>query len=75
MGKQVNIAEAKAKLSQLVDDAAKGEDIVIARAGRPVVRLVAVEPPARRELGFLAPLDIPDEFWAPLEGDELDLWQ
>ena len=39
---QVNLAEAKAKLSDLVDRAANGEDIVIARAGRPRVRLVPV---------------------------------
>jgi len=39
---QVNVAEAKAKLSDLVERAANGEDIVIARSGRPRVRLVAV---------------------------------
>ncbi len=39
---QVNLAEAKDKLSDLVDRAANGEDIVIARAGRPRVRLVPV---------------------------------
>ncbi len=44
---QVNVAEAKAKLSDLVERAANGEDIVIARAGKPRVRLVAV--PERTE--------------------------
>lgn len=39
---QVNVAEAKAKLSDLVERAANGEDIVIARAGKPRVRLVPV---------------------------------
>ncbi len=43
MTTQVNLAEAKAKLSDLVDRAANGEDIVIARAGRPRVRLVPVK--------------------------------
>lgn len=42
MSTQVNLYEAKAKLSDLVERAANGEDIVIARAGRPRVRLVAV---------------------------------
>lgn len=47
MTTQVNVAEAKAKLSDLMDRAANGEDIVIARAGKPRVRLVAV--PQRTE--------------------------
>ena len=38
----VNIAEAKAKLSALVDRAAAGEDIILARAGKPLVRLTAL---------------------------------
>ena len=42
MSTQVNLYEAKAKLSDLVERAVNGEDIVIARAGRPRVRLVAV---------------------------------
>ena len=42
MTTQVNVAEAKAKLSDLVERAAGGEDIVIARAGTPRVRLVPV---------------------------------
>jgi len=40
---QVNLYEAKTHLSDLVERAARGEDIVIAKAGRPKVRLVAVE--------------------------------
>ena len=42
MSTQVNIYEAKAKLSDLVERAANGEDIVIAKSGRPRVRLVPV---------------------------------
>lgn len=42
MTTQVNVAQAKAKLSDLVERAANGEDIVIARAGKPRVRLVPV---------------------------------
>ena len=44
---QVNLYEAKTHLSSLVDRAAAGEDVVIAKAGRPLVRLVPVE--QRRE--------------------------
>lgn len=40
MAKSVNIYDAKTQLSQLVERAAKGEEIVIARSGRPVARLV-----------------------------------
>ena len=43
--KQVGIYEAKSKLSQLVDDAARGEAVVITRHGRPVARLVPVDVP------------------------------
>ena len=51
MATQINVAEAKAKLSELLDRALGGEEIVIARAGTPVVRLVAVED-ARRRRGY-----------------------
>ncbi|WP_370163084.1 type II toxin-antitoxin system Phd/YefM family antitoxin [Limimaricola soesokkakensis] len=37
---QVNIAEAKAKLSELVDAAERGEEVILARRGRPVARIV-----------------------------------
>ena len=41
MGKTVNIYDAKTRLSQLVDEAANGEEVIIARNGRPVARLIA----------------------------------
>ena len=51
----VNLHEAKTHLSRLVDQAAKGREFVIAKAGRPMVRVVPIEaPPALRALGFLA---------------------
>ena len=48
MSESVNVYEAKTHLSQLLDRAAAGEEIVIARAGRPVARLVALAEPASR---------------------------
>ena len=48
MSETVNIYDAKTRLSQLVDRAAKGEDVVIARAGRPVARLVAYRASERK---------------------------
>jgi len=74
MTKQVNVAEAKAKLSQLLDEAASGEDIVIARAGRPMVRLTPIAEPPKRVLGFF-PLNVPDELFAPLTEAELEEWE
>ena len=52
----MNLHDAKTHLSRYVDQALGGEEVVIARAGRPLVRLVPVDevaPPPRR-LGFLA---------------------
>ena len=50
----VNIHEAKTHLSRLVEQASKGREFVIAKAGKPMVRVVPIEaPPASRPLGFL----------------------
>jgi len=51
---QVNIYEAKTRLSQLLDQATAGEDVIIARNGRPVARLVPVQrAPRKRTPGAL----------------------
>lgn len=65
--KTVNMHEAKTHLSRLVEEAAAGEDIVIARAGKPLVRLVAVNATAGpRSLGALAGKVIErKDTWAP----------
>ena len=46
-----NVHEAKTHLSRLLERAERGEEIVIARGGRPVAILKAIEPPARRRPG------------------------
>ena len=51
---EVNIYEAKTRLSQLVERAMAGEEVVIAKAGTPMVRLVRIEGPGRRVLGAAA---------------------
>lgn len=64
----VNIHEAKTHLSKLVERAAAGSEIVIAKAGKPIARLVPLAPtrPARR-LGVLkGKIKVPDDFDAPL---------
>ena len=60
----VNIHEAKTQLSRLVDRAAKGEPFVIAKAGKPLVKVSAIEAPATpQRLGFLAgEIVVPDDF-------------
>lgn len=60
----VNIHEAKTHLSKLVDRAAKGEPFVIAKAGKPLVKVVPVDAPSKpKRLGFMAgEIDVPDDF-------------
>lgn len=69
--KTVNIYEAKTRLSQLVAEVASGEDVVIARAGRPVARLTRLQKTARKRcLGLLdGRFRIPDDFNRPLPKD------
>lgn len=64
----VNVSEAKAKLSKLVDMAFHGEEIIIAKNNLPLVKLVAHQPKAKRKLGLLkGQIHIPDDF---LDEDE-----
>lgn len=62
----INIHEAKTHLSRLVDKAAAGEPFIIAKAGKPIVRVVPLdtpEPARRSRLGFLAgQVSVPDDF-------------
>lgn len=59
----VNLYDAKTQLSALVERAASGEEIIIAKAGRPLARLVAYEPRPRLRFGSLeGKLDIPEDF-------------
>ena len=62
--KYVNTHEAKTQLSKLVDRAARGEAFVIAKAGKPMVKVTAVGAPvAPRRLGFLAgEITVPKDF-------------
>lgn len=69
-----NVAEAKTNLSQLLDAALAGEEVIVARAGKPLVRLVPIEPPTHRTLGFLR-LELPDDLFDELSEEELGHWQ
>jgi prevent-host-death family protein len=62
----INIHQAKTQLSRLVERAAKGEPFVIAKAGKPLVKVVPLDQPAANEIrrtGFMAGrISVPDDF-------------
>ncbi|MDN5869155.1 MAG: type II toxin-antitoxin system prevent-host-death family antitoxin [Nitrococcus sp.] len=62
----INIHKAKTQLSRLVEQAAKGESFVIAKAGKPMVKVMALnapEPSQMKRFGFLAgQIKVPDDF-------------
>ena len=64
--KTVNIHEAKTQLSRLVEQASKGEAFIIAKAGKPVVKVIALTSPTGaqvRRLGFMAgQISVPEDF-------------
>jgi prevent-host-death family protein len=72
----VNVYEAKTHLSRLLDRVAAGEEIVIARAGKPVAKLVPLPATEPRRPGRLAHLGCPPDsfFFDPLPEADLRLW-
>lgn len=69
----VNIYDAKTRLSQLVDKAASGEDVIVSRNGKPLVRITQLAP-TRREIRFgvlKGKVRIAKDFDAPLPPDVL----
>jgi prevent-host-death family protein len=71
----VNIHAAKTQFSRLVDEAASGREIIIAKGGRPVARLVSLQGAGetKRRLGSLAGVArIPEDFDAPLPDEIID---
>ncbi len=75
MAKVVNMHEAKSQLSYLVEQAEAGEEIVIARAGKPVVRLVPVQAAVRRFGRWRGKVVMSDDFDAPLSAEDLAAWE
>ena len=69
----VNVHEAKTHLSRLLEDVRAGEEIVVAKNGTPYARLVPLDTPTKRRLGFVEGR-ITDDFFDPLPDDELDAW-
>lgn len=74
MAKVVNVHEAKTHLSRLLEEVRAGEEVILAKGGKPYARLVPVDPVPPRRLGFLK-MTIPPEFFDPLPEDELNRWE
>jgi prevent-host-death family protein len=74
---QSTIHEAKTNLSRLIERAERGEEVLIARGKKPVVRLVPVEKaPKKRKPGmFRGEFEVGPGFFEPLPEDELALWE
>ena len=70
----VNTHDAKTRLSQLLDRAAKGEVIIIAKAGKPVARLVPYRDEGSKRVGgqWRGRVRVADDFDAPLPSDIAD---
>jgi prevent-host-death family protein len=77
MSKTVNIREARTHLSKLVEQAAAGNEIIIAKNGKPVARLVPYAPtPQPKKFGLMnGCFKVPDDFDAPLDPQVLALFR
>ena len=72
----VNIHEAKTHLSRLLARVEAGEEVVIARNGKPVARLVPAQERGKRQFGSMKGLiKIDDSFFDPLPEEELQAWE
>ena len=72
---QINVHTAKTQLSKLIDAALAGEEVIIAKGSRPVVRLVAI-PQGSFRLGLLAgQVGTPPDFAAPMDAPDLEAWE
>ena len=69
--KTVNIHHAKTHLSRLLDQVAAGEDVVIAKSGKPIARLIPFEPSGEPRRPGSMKIWIADDFDAPLPPDML----
>lgn len=69
----VNVHEAKTQLSRLLERVRGGEEIVIAKAGKPYARLVPLEESQPRAPGIAAGR-VDDSFFEPLPEEELKAW-
>ncbi|MCY4467082.1 MAG: type II toxin-antitoxin system prevent-host-death family antitoxin [Thiotrichales bacterium] len=72
----VNVHQAKTRLSKLLAQVEAGEEVVIARRGEPVARLVRCKPRGKRQFGAMKDqIVIDDSFFDPLPEEELKAWE
>ena len=72
----VNVHQAKTRLSKLLAQVEAGEEVVIARRGEPVARLVRCKPRGKRQFGAMKDqVVIDDSFFDPLPEEELKAWE
>ena len=73
----INIHSAKTQLSKLIEAAERGEEVIIARAGKPVAKLVALEnQKSPRKAGSMkGRFEVPESFFEPLPEDILDAFE
>ncbi len=72
----VGVHEAKTHLSRLLRRVSAGEEIVIARGGEPIARLIPVGPPSQRVLGKdKGRFEVPDDFDAPLPQEVIEAFE
>lgn len=75
MSEVVNVHEAKTHLSRLLERVRRGEEIILARAGEPIARLVPIQPARQhRQPGRLVGR-VTDAFFEPLPEEELRAWE
>ncbi|GIG30202.1 antitoxin [Cellulomonas marina] len=70
----MNVQEAKTRLSELLSRVERGEEVVVARAGTPIARLVPVDLSWRRPFGTMR-FEVPASFDEPLPEGELAAWE
>lgn len=75
MSPSINVHEAKTHFSKLLERVALGEEIIIARAGEPVAKLIPLAPRKARTPGGAAGLRVPDSFFEPLPAEILDAFE
>jgi prevent-host-death family protein len=71
---ELNLRDAKARLSRLVDAALRGEEVIITRAGKPCVRLVPLDLPPRQPGAAKGKAALTPAFFDPLPDGELRAW-
>jgi prevent-host-death family protein len=71
---QYNIHQAKTNLSSILEKVCRGEDVIIAKAGTPIARLVPIEQKQPRKPGLIKG-KLSESFFEPLPDTELEAWE